>query len=222
MGDLMGIQETIIMYMEIIGAIAFAISGAMVGIRLGMDMFGVTVLGCCTAVGGGMCRDVILGNFPAFMENPRYFWLAALTSLVVFLAIYFNKENLKSIPWHKQHIIDSLLNLTDAIGLAAFSVVGVLVTRRSGYNSYFVMIFMGVLTAAGGGLLRDTMAGVKPYIFTKHIYALASAFGATVFIIICEMGHEFAAVVISCSMVIILRLLAARFHWGLPKIKVKR
>ena len=65
----MDLQATIIFYMEIIGSIAFAVSGAVVGIRLKMDLFGVTVLGCCTSVGGGMCRDVILGRLPAFMQN---------------------------------------------------------------------------------------------------------------------------------------------------------
>ena len=215
----MDLQSTVIMYMEIIGSIAFAISGAMVGIRLGMDMFGVVVLGCCTAVGGGMCRDIILGRFPAFMENPRYFWIAALVSAITFFVVYSSRDRLRQIPWHRRHIFDKLLRLTDSIGLAAFTVVGVMVSRQYGHDSYFVMIFMAVLTAAGGGLLRDTMAGERPYIFTKHIYALASAFGAVVFIIIDEMGHEFAALVISCTMVIILRLVAAHFHWSLPKIK---
>ena len=76
-----------------------------------------------------------------------------------------------------------------------------------------------VLTACGGGLLRDTMAGVKPYIFTKHIYALASLLGGMMFIVIYEMGHEFAGVVCSCVFMVLIRLLAARYHWGLPKIK---
>lgn len=216
----MDLQATIIFYMEIIGAIAFAISGAVVGIRLKMDMFGVTVLGCCTSVGGGMCRDVILGRLPAFMQNTTYFWIAAFSSVITFCVIYANQEYLKRLPWHRRHIYDQLLNLTDAIGLAAFTVVGIMVTRHAGHaDNYFIQLFMGVLTAAGGGLLRDTMAGVQPYIFTKHIYALASLFGGIVFIIIWEMSNEFAGVISSCVLMILIRLLAAHYRWSLPKIK---
>ena len=219
----MDLQSTIIMYMEIIGAIAFSIFGTMVGIRLGLDLFGVMVLGCCTSVGGGMCRDVILGRLPAFMQNSAYFWIAALTSLMTFFFIYTNQEILKALPEKDRHRADALLNLTDAIGLAAFTVVGILVSAGAGYkDNYFVMVFMGVLTAAGGGLLRDTMAGVKPYIFTKHIYALASIFGGIVFIILWEMSNEFTGVIVSCVLMILIRLLAAHVHWGLPRFKQEK
>lgn len=216
----MDLQATIIMYMEVIGAIAFAISGAVVGIRLNMDLFGVTVLGCCTSVGGGMCRDIILCRLPVFMENPRYFWIAAFTSVVTFATIYANRQSLKDMPEKQRHLFDQLLNFTDAIGLAAFTVVGIMVTRQAGHqDNYFIQIFMGVLTAAGGGLLRDTMAGVKPYIFTKHIYALASIFGGIVFIVIWEMTNEFAGVIVSCSVMILIRILAAHYRWSLPKFR---
>lgn len=216
----MDLQATIIMYMEVIGAIAFAISGAVVGIKLNMDLFGVTVLGCCTSVGGGMCRDVILGRIPAFMQNPAYFWLAAFTSVVTFAAIYANRETLKNLPEKERHIYDVLLNLTDAIGLAAFTVVGIMVAAQMGHkDNYFIMIFMGTLTAAGGGLLRDTMAGVKPYIFTKHIYALASILGGIVFIIVWEMAGEFPGVISSCTVMILIRLLAAHYRWSLPRFR---
>ena len=113
----MDIQANLIMYMEIIGSIAFSISGAMVGIKLGMDMFGVLVLGCCTSVGGGMCRDVILGRFPAFMQNTTYFWIAAVTAFVTFMAVYFNRQHLLEISYRGKRRMDQLLNLTDAIGL---------------------------------------------------------------------------------------------------------
>lgn len=216
----MDLQSSIIMYMEIIGSVAFAISGAVVGIRLKMDLFGVTVLGCCTSVGGGMCRDVILGRLPAFMQNSTYFWIAAFSSVLTFCIIYANQEYLKSMSWHYRRRYDQLLNLTDAIGLAAFTVVGITVTRQAGHgDNYFIQIFMGVLTAAGGGLLRDTMAGERPYIFTKHIYAIASIIGGVVFIIVMEMSNEFAGVISSCVLMILIRLLAAHYRWSLPKIK---
>ncbi|MBQ7895761.1 MAG: TRIC cation channel family protein, partial [Oscillospiraceae bacterium] len=94
------------------------------------------------------------------------------------------------------------------------------VTRQAGHeDNYFIQIFMGVLTAAGGGLLRDTMAGERPYIFTKHIYAIASIIGGVVFIIVMEMSNEFAGVISSCVLMILIRLLAAHYRWSLPKIK---
>ena len=215
----MDLQALTLFYMEIIGTIAFSVSGAMVGIKLGMDLFGVMVLGCCTACGGGLLRDVILGRLPAFLANHLYIGIAALAAVVTFVVVYANRHHFAGLHGRARRVYDLSMLITDAIGLAAFTVVGISVSMGLGHGeNTLLLVFMGCLTAAGGGLLRDTMAGVKPYIFTKHIYALASIFGGLVFVWLHRAGHPFAAMAVSSGLILLIRVLAAHYRWNLPKI----
>ena len=196
----------ILLILEIIGTIAFAISGASVAIEKKMDIFGVAILGLTTAVAGGIIRDIIIGETPpmAFRE-PIYALLAIAVSLVMFIPkirSLINKPN--SVP----------LIIMDSVGLAVFTVIGV----RAGmaYGNVFLALFVGVLTGVGGGVLRDLFAGNRPYIFIKHFYACASLIGA-----ICAVGlwyfGELIAMISGAAVTLILRLLAAKFKWSLPK-----
>ena len=217
----MEFQENIILYMEILGAIAFAISGAMVGIRHSFDLFGVLVLGCCTAVGGGMCRDIILGQLPNFMINPTYFFVAAVTAFLVFTFLHINQDILRKHPL-AQGIYEFTLLLSDSIGLGIFTVVGIIICMRAGYENHeFVLIFLGTLTAVGGGLLRDVIAGVTPFIFKRHIYAIASMIGGAVYLMLHGNIPEFTAIVLASGLVVAIRLMAAHYKWNLPRIKIK-
>ena len=172
-------QEIITFIMEIIGPIAFAASGAMVGVGRRMDIFGVCVLGVVTSVGGGMIRDIVLGIIPPGMfQKPVYTIVATATSCVVFWVLYLKKELLEG---HFREIYDRFMLIMDTIGLGIFTVVGVNTGIRHGYmDNTFLLVFVGTITGVGGGLLRDMMAEVPPYIFVKHIYACASIVGAVV------------------------------------------
>lgn len=169
-------QLFIIFCMELTGTVAFAASGAMVGIRRGMDIFGVCVLGVVTAVGGGMTRDVILGTVPGALLDPVYVMVAVCTALSVFFILYYKKTFLQG----KIGIFyEKTMFVMDTAGLGIFTVIGVITGIRSGYlENTFLLTFLGTLTGVGGGLLRDMMAGVPPYIFVKHVYACASVAGA--------------------------------------------
>lgn len=162
---------------EIIGTIAFAISGAIVAIEKNMDIFGVIVLGVTTAVGGGMIRDVLLENLPPMMFlNPIYVILAVLTSILVFLLMYLLKG--KNNRYSKQ--MDHCLNVFDSVGLGVFVVSGVNTATNNGFSELaFLSIFVGVLTGVGGGILRDMLAGRVPVIFQKRVYAVAAIVGAS-------------------------------------------
>ncbi len=212
-------EDLVLFYMNLLGTVAFSISGAVVGIRLGMDLFGVVILGCCTAVGGGMLRDVILLRLPATLQTHLYIGVASVTALLVFALMYVYKDQVLSLKGRGRGLYDFALLFSDSIGLAAFTVVGVSVTRQAGYgDNTMLLVFMGCLTAAGGGLLRDTMAGVKPYIFTKHIYALASILGGIVYVYMSRLGFDIAAMLLSSLFILALRLLAAHYHWNLPRV----
>ena len=211
--------EKYIFALEIIGTIAFASSGAMVGIKKQMDLLGVCVLGMTTAVGGGMIRDLILGVTPPVMfQNPTYALLAIAFSILIFCSIYFFQNKLANSRF--QEVYDRLMMVFDSLGLGLFTVVGVTTAVNIGYETTaFLQIFVGVLTGVGGGVVRDIMAGNTPYIFVKHVYASASIIGAAVCVLVELKFGELAAMIAGASAVFIIRLLAVRFRWNLPKIK---
>lgn len=209
---------TIVFILEIIGTIAFASSGAMVGIRKNMDIFGVMVLGITTAVGGGCIRDVILGIHPPKMfHNFSYVGAAILTSCLLFLLIFQKKELLES---RFMETYEQVMNTFDAIGLGIFTVTGIRTAMEVSPDfSLFLLVFVGVVTGIGGGMLRDIMSGSTPFVFVKHVYACASLTGAIVYILVYHRLHEAAAMILSSIVVILIRLLAAHYRWNLPRIR---
>ena len=214
----MDIQGTITYIMEIMGTIAFAASGAMVGIRKRMDIFGVCVLGFVTACGGGMVRDVILGIAPPnVFRNPDYALVAVVTSMVVFAVIYVKRDVMDG---SFKVVYDKTMLIMDTIGLAIFTVVGVNIGIQQGYlDKIFLLTFVGTITGVGGGLMRDVMADQPPYIFVKHIYASASVVGSLVCVYMYRAFGAVISMVVSSVVILIIRYLAARYHWNLPHIE---
>ena len=167
-------MESFLLILELAGTMAFSAAGAMTGLRKNMDIFGVCILGLTTAVGGGVIRDLILGSTPpATFRDPIYAFVAILTALVLFL------PRVRRLLMRDQVLFDRVLFWMDAAGLGIFTVMGI----RAAYAhmsrpGLFLLVFVGVVTGAGGGVLRDIMAGDTPYIFVKHVYASASLAGA--------------------------------------------
>lgn len=216
----MDYQKTIVFVLEMLGTIAFAASGAMVGVERGMDVFGVCVLGVVTAVGGGMIRDIILGIIPpGVFQNPVYAAVATVTSCLVFLVLYWKKEILEG---KFGMAYDKTMLVMDSIGLGIFTVVGVHTGIQQGYTQQtFLLVFLGTVTGVGGGVMRDIMAGVPPYIFVRHVYACASIVGAIACVYIHRLFGQVPAMVVSSAIVILIRYLAAHYHWNLPRLSVK-
>ncbi len=213
----MNYSESIIYIFELIGTVAFASSGAMVGIRKNMDIFGVNMLGIMTAVGGGCIRDIILGITPPKMfQNFSYVGASILISCILFSVFYVNQRLLASRFLERyERIMISL----DAIGLGVFTVMGIRTAIGiSCEENIFLLIFVGTVTGIGGGMLRDIMAGMTPFVFVKHVYAIASILGAVSYIILRNYFRDIVSVFIGAAVVIIIRLLAAHFHWNLPRI----
>lgn len=207
----------IIIILEVLGTIAFSVSGAIEAMKKGMDMLGVLALGLVTAVGGGILRDMITGQLPpASLKNPRNALIAIIAAFAAFvIGAVMSKRPQKhhSIMWNQALLV------SDAVGLGAFTVLGIrCVQEQSGYENTALLIFVGVITGVGGGMLRDIFAGNVPYIFRKHVYATASIAGALIYLVIERMGHAEPAAVVSLLMVLLLRLLAARYQWNLPKV----
>ena len=188
---------------ELIGTVAFAISGAMLGIRKGLDLFGVSMTGMLTTVGGGILRDTILGR--------------ALMAIGVSMLVFLICAGLH--PHGEHRYVDLLLLLADSIGLGVFTANGAAICIAFGCGDrIFLTLVCAVLTGVGGGILRDLCCMERPYVFTKHIYACASLGGAAVCLLLWPLGQN--AAMLACLLVtIILRLCAAHFRWSLPRLR---
>lgn len=214
----MNYSDTIIYIFEMIGTVAFASSGALVGIRKNMDIFGVNVLGITTAVGGGCIRDIILGITPPKMfQNFNYVGASILISCILFTIFFLNQELLSS---RFLETYEKIMISLDAIGLGVFTVMGIRTAIEASYeDNIFLLIFVGAVTGIGGGMLRDIMAGMTPFVFVKHVYAIASIAGAVSYIFLRMWIPDTFALFIGSAVVIIIRMLAAHFRWNLPRIR---
>ena len=211
----------IIKIMEIIGTVAFALSGALVSISSGLDVFGVIFLACITAFGGGILRDVFLGiNIPTIFCNFPIFALAIAVALFAFVIAYIYKEKFNTFKVK----IEAVNNIFDAIGLAAFVVIGCETACSYGYlsNGFFV-VFSGMITGVGGGMLRDVLIDTTPYIFKKHIYAVAAIVGGILYFVLRSYTKNVQlASLLSVILVFVIRMLATKYRWSLPKVQISR
>ena len=214
------ISDIIIFIMELIGTISFAVSGTLVAVSCGLDLFGVITVGCITAVGGGIIRDILIGNIPPkIFSNPLILLISAATSFIVFLIAYIYRKKFEKF----KRTTEVINNFFDALGLAAFSITGVEIACLSEHqNNILLVITLGVLTGVGGGVLRDVLVNQKPYILIKHVYAVVSILGScSYYIISVVLGHKVIATVFAIVFIVLTRTLAAKFHWKLPKVNIE-
>lgn len=194
--------------LDLIGTFAFAISGIRLASEKRFDWFGAFIVGLATAIGGGTTRDLLLGVTPFWMLNAMY---VITTGIALLLAILFRDKLLK---W------GSTLFLFDAIGLGLFTIVGISKSLDAGL-SVWVCIMMGAITGTVGGVLRDVLINEVPLIFRKDIYAMACIVGGMVYFICYHF--QFSAPVselLAASTVIVVRIIAVKFHIQLPLLKL--
>ncbi len=207
----------VIQILEILGTIAFAVSGALIAVSCSLDLFGVVFMGCVTACGGGIIRDILIGKVPpSVFDNSYIIFIATLSAIAVFIIAYINRHHFDTL----REKLEKINNVFDAIGLSVFSVVGVEVAISSGFDDKKLFcILMGMLTGVGGGIMRDVFADKTPYVFKKHIYAIASLLGSALFY---ALRVTVENVVLSASLAMILvfsvRMLATIYLWKLPKV----
>lgn len=208
--------DVIVTVLEMIGTAAFAASGALTAIKRRFDLFGVIIIGITTAVGGGIMRDIVIGNHPvSAFRDPLAVGFAAAVSVVLFLILGFTGGFGGKIL----KLYDGAMLLLDTIGLGIFTVTGITAAMRSGASgNIFLMIFSGVITGVGGGVLRDIFVNKKPEIFVGNIYACASALGAADFLLMYGKLSFMPACIGSLAVTFSLRLLSVRYNWNLPKI----
>lgn len=202
-----------IFFMEMVGTVAFAASGTAAGIQKHMDIFGVAALALATAVGGGVIRDLILGNTPPeTFRHPLYAAVAILTALALFFS------GVRRLLERSPALYDAAMFWMDTAGLASFTVVGVQVAYANvSQATLFLLVFVGTITGVGGGILRDVMAGEVPCIFVKHVYSSASLAGALTCGLLWKYSGEITAMSAGCAVVFLIRILSAHYRWNLPR-----
>lgn len=193
--------------LEMLGTLAFAISGIRLASAKRFDWFGAYVVGFTTAIGGGTLRDLMLSQTPFWMLDSVYLIVTAIAlGIVILLGRYLIRLN-------------NTFFIFDAIGLGLFTVVGIEKTLAVGFPLW-VAVIMGTMTGAAGGVLRDILINEEPLIFRKEIYALACVFGGFVFWGCRSVGMEGAALqIITAVAVIAMRIVAVRFGLKLPTLK---
>ena len=198
--------SAIIYALDLLGTVAFAASGALAGVRRGMDLFGVVVLGIVTATGGGVMRDVLLNDAPPFcFKNEIYLYLALAASVVVFLT-----------PRRFERMRSAML-LLDALGLGTFLVIGT--SKALAFHLGFMgSVIMGVMTATCGGLVRDLLSNEIPLILQREIYASACVVGGALFYFLHHASVPNSVnLTVSALTVIAIRCAAIMKGWQLPR-----
>lgn len=210
--------DTLLVILEGIGTVAFAFSGVLTAKETNMDVFGALVLGVVTAIGGGMLRDILLGTFPPVaLMRPSYLLTSLGASAFLILLEYCLQPALQ----RHRPATDTFLNITDSLGVAAFAVVGVQGALDSPYHSGYLAVFVGMITAVGGGMLRDILATKMPVVMRKRVYALAALIGSLVYYLLqtrSGIGSRTLSALVSIVLVLAIRFLAIHYKWNLPKM----
>jgi uncharacterized membrane protein YeiH len=196
--------------LDLIGTMAFALSGALTAMHKKLDPFGVFIIAFVTAVGGGTLRDVLIGQTPVgWMLHLEYVYIIVIGYSV---AIFFGKK--------LEKLRISLL-LFDTIGLGVFTLIGLEKGINIGLHP-LICIALGTMTACFGGVIRDILCTEIPVIFRKEIYATICILGGVVFFILKKMNLESDILYLITSLVIIaVRLMAVKFKWYLPTLEHK-
>ena len=191
--------------LDLIGTVVFAITGALAAKEHKMDVFGMFILAFVTGVGGGTLRDMMIGSTPVFwMKNPFYILMIVLG---VVLPIVFKKMS----EWKKSILF------FHAIGLGVFTVIGVEKGIDFGLHPV-IAVALGAVTGCFGGLIRDILRNQIPAVLHKEIYATASLTGGIMFFVLNYLGfHSDLVAVLTAFIVFIIRVLALKYRWELPK-----
>ncbi len=200
--------DHIITWLDVIGVMAFAISGALEASRRQMDVVGFILIATVTGLGGGTIRDLVLGISPVtWVSNPMPLVLCAGVALVIFFTAHIVESRFKALIW------------CDAVGLAICCVIGTEKALAHGVSGV-VAILMGVMTATFGGLVRDTLCNEVPLILRKEIYATAAAAGSCIYVILAQLATPRPVMVTAAFLTaFLIRAFALRYHLSLPSYK---
>jgi len=199
----------IIFILDLFGTTAFAVTGALRAIEHKYDIVGVIILATVTGILGGVMRDAILGIFPPHnFSDTIHIVLTTITAIIIFYLYQRIKK------------YENLFNIFDAVGLGVFTFTGASIAYSLDSTNVVLIVISSLVTAFGGGILRDVLVREQPIVFTKEVYAVASFIGVIIFLIMVNLKLQFeytAIVVIFVTTGI--RLISIKLNWNLPKVK---
>ena len=199
-------EHEIILWLDLFGTAVFAATGAIKGVRRRLDIFGVTVLACCVGVGGGITRDTILGAVPAAaLQHWTYLGVCIAVAVCIFFTVRF---------WMK---LRNIIPFFDAIGLGVFTAIGA--AKGMNYDvSLIGVLLCGVITAIGGGIIRDVLVREIPVVLRSDFYATASLLGGVVYYLLRISGSgPFLNFTFTSLFVFSVRFLAIHYKFQLPE-----
>ncbi|MFL9924547.1 trimeric intracellular cation channel family protein [Herbaspirillum lusitanum] len=198
-------------YIYLLAITAEAMSGAIMGIRREMDLFGISLIATVAALGGGTVRDVLIGHYPlGWVAHPEYLAFTICAAIVTALAA------------RKLHHFKSAFLVVDALGLVAFTIIGCDIAR--GFDSFHpaIVVIFGMVTGVFGGLLRDVLCNEIPLVLQREIYASVSLLTGAVYVGLLHLQVDTSVATLSALVPgFLIRLLAIRFHWELPRFNDK-
>lgn len=191
-------------YFDLLGTVVFAITGLLAARRKDLDLFGAIVIAMVTAIGGGTLRDLIIGEPVFWTQNDIYIFVVVISAMMLFFLARYKRLPVK------------LLVFLDALGLAVFTVIGTQKAMELGFSDP-IAIMTGIMTGVAGGIIRDVLVGEVPLVFRKEIYATASFVGASLLLVLVELGLSIdIAVIVAIVVTLSLRVWAILFHVELP------
>ena len=210
-------METIFFIIGLVGIISFSASGAMVAIDRETDLFGVIILSCVTCFGGGLTRDLILGDgLPALFDMTLELSISVATAFVIFFAAFIFKKEYVA----EEETVNKINNVLDALGIGIFAAVGASMYIELGP---LASIFAGTVSSVGGSLIRDVILRDVPFILRKRVYAVAVLIGASLYYVFesyvfVNVANSNVFSTIICTVVVFgIRMCATNFDWNLPK-----
>lgn len=206
----MPLSPALIQILDLFGTMAFAATGAFKAIDHRSDIVGVIILSTITGIAGGVIRDIIFGKIPpTAVINPLYVVVTIITGTIIFFLYSHMKLH------------QNLFFKLDAVGLGVFTITGASIAYNIFGLNFLAMSLGGILTAIGGGILRDVFVNEIPLVFIKEIYASPSFFGTVIFFLMLYTGIIDLSIITISSILIVtfIRLLAMKYNWNLPRIK---
>ena len=194
--------------LDLFGTMAFAVTGAFKAIEHKSDFVGIILLATITGLAGGTIRDVVMGQFPNSISDPTYVIITVASGVCIFFLYSRLKKH-----WN-------LFLKFDAFGLGIFTIIGGTFAYNLFGLNFLAIIFAGILTAVGGGILRDVFVNQVPIVFVKELYVTASFIGIFIFYFILYFGGElYIATILGIAIATGVRLTAMKFNWNLPKVR---
>lgn len=209
-------MDVFLIIIQCIGAVSFTVSATIYAIHKRADVIGALVFSLLTCFGGGVIRDLAIGNLPVSILSNKTLIYTALLSIGVCLVCYHLGFIKKVASFADRHQHSFIIEFTDSLGLASYVISGLEIAREAGEEGFVVLLFAGCVTGVGGGILRDICSAEIPAVFRKHIYLIPVIIASIFFALTYKHMNEVLCVIITMAIVIVVRVLAFKFKWNLP------